>query len=399
MRQYFRSILGLPLAVKWFLLTEMVFGLSIGIWSINLNFHLKSFGFVDLGVGSILAFGSVTTAAFSFFAGGLCDRIGFHPAMLYGCIIKGGGMVVIAFSQSPVSAYAGFLIMSLGDSFVLSSEFPFILSLVEEKLKDTVYNLLICAFLFAMFFGNIAGGYLPGLFEGMGDIYFIPVLLCGLLFVLLGIARSFLPRRKVEYISKKISFDMLKDTKILMFLLYGLVMSLAFNILGSMLNIVYRDSFQLGENTVGLIFSVATVVMFISSFLVPIIIKHWKSENTAVAAMAMNIPALLVMSFAGLKLFLPLWILYSFLRLTLPGTVDSRMLQAIPEEKQGSYSGMRIFSNSIGMGIGSSLAGIILEYSSYSLLLLFCAFFTLLQLLIYLFGCRKHLLLNAKIKS
>lgn len=399
MRQYFRSILALPLAVKWFLLTEMVFGLSIGIWSINLNFHLKSCGFVDLGIGSILAFGSVTTAVFSFFAGGLCDRIGFHPAMLYGCIIKGIGMVVIAFSQIPAVAYAGFLIMSLGDSFVLSSEFPFILSLAEEKLKSSVYNLLICAFLFSMFFGNIIGGYLPGFFEGMRDIYFIPVLLSGILFLLLGIARSFLPKKKVDFTTKKISFDVLKDKKILMFLLYGLIMALAFNILGSMLNIIYRDSFHIGDNTVGLIFSVATVVMFISSLMVPVIIKRWKSENTAVVVMAINIPALLIMSVADFKLFLPLWILYSFLRLTLPGTVDSRMLQAIPEGNQGSYSGMRIFSNCIGMGIGSTLAGVILEYSNYSILLICCAFFTLLQLLAYFLGCRKHLMLNATMEG
>lgn len=394
MRQYFRSILGLPLAVKWFLFTEMVYGFSIGIWNINLNFHLKSCGFVDLGVGSILAFGSIATAVFSFFAGGLCDRIGFHPAMLYGCITKGIGMAVIAFSKGSAVSYAGFLIMSLGDSFVLSSEFPFILSLVEEKFKDTVYNLLICAFLFAMFFGNIAGGYLPGLFKGMGDIYFVPVLISGILFVLLGIARSFLPRKKLDYTAGKLSFRILKEKKILIFLLYGLVMSLAFNILASMLNIICRDSFHLKDNTIGFIFSIATVVMFISSFLVPVLIKYWKSENNAVVAMAVNIPVLFIMSFADLKLFFPLWILYSFLRFILPGTIDSRMLQVIPEEKQGSYSGMRIFSNSIGMGIGSSLAGILLEYYDYSLLLLCCAFFTLLQLLIYLLGCRKHLMIQ-----
>ncbi len=391
MRQYIRTISGLPAAVKWFLLTEMVFGLGSGIWSINLNFHLKSCGFIDVGIGSILAFGFVTTALFSFFAGGLCDRIGFHPAMLYGCVIKGAGMIVIAFSHNPVLAYTGFLIMSLGDSFVLSSEFPFIVSLVEEKLKSTVYNLLICSFLFAMFFGNIAGGYLPGMANGNGNIYFVPVLLSGILFVLLGIARSALPKRKMEYASKKISFEVLKDKKILMFLLYGLTMSMAFNILASMLNIIYRDSFNLKDNTVGLIFSVATVVMFLSSFMVPVIIQRWKSENAAIAAMALNIPILFVMSVAGLKLFVPLWILYSFLRLTLPGTVESRMLQSIPEEKQGSFSGMRIFSNSIGMGIGSTLAGVLLEYSHYSLILLCCAFFTLLQLTVYLFGCRKHL--------
>jgi MFS family permease len=391
MEKYLRSIAALPLAVKWFLATEMIFGLSIGIWNINLNFHLKSCGFADLNIGSVLAFGSIATAVFSFFVGGLCDRIGFHPAMFFGCLIKGVGMSLIALFQYPLATYAGFAIMSLGDSLVLSSEFPFILSLVEEQLRDMVYNLLICAYLFAFFFGNMAGGYLPGLFSEMKDIYFIPVLISGILFLMLGAARSFLPKKKVDYESKKISFEIFKDSKILMFLLYGMLMSLAFNILGAMLNIIYRDSFHLEDNKIGLAFSAATGVMFLSSFLVPLIMKRWRSKNISVFSMLVNIPLLLIMSVAGLKLFFPVWLLYSFLRLTLPGTVDNRMLQVIPKDKQGSYSGMRIFSNSIGMGIGSSLAGILLEYSNYTFVILCCAGFTLLQLLTYYFGCRKHL--------
>ena len=394
MGKYLRSIASLPLAVKWFLMTEMIFGLSIGIWNINLNFHLKSCGFADLNIGSVLAFGSIATAAFSFFVGGLCDRFGFHPAMFFGCLIKGAGMSLIALSQNPLAIYAGFAIMSLGDSLVLSSEFPFILSLVEEKFKDMVYNLLICAYLFAYFFGNIAGGYMPGLFKGMKDVYFVPVLMSGVLFMILGAARNLLPKNKVEYRSKKISFEMLKDSRILMFLFYGLVMSLAFNILGAMLNIIYRDGFHLEDSLVGLAFSASTGVMFLSSFLVPLMMKRWRSNNISVLVMLVNIPLLLIMAAAGVKLFLPVWLLYSFLRLALPGTVDNRMLQVIPKDKQGSYSGMRIFANSIGMGIGSSLAGILLEYSNYSLVILCCAGFTFLQLLTYYFGCRKHLVVS-----
>jgi MFS transporter, DHA1 family, multidrug resistance protein len=391
MKQYFRSIIQLPFAVKWFLLTEMIFGLGIGIWSVNLNFHLKACGFTDLGIGSLLAFGSVATACFSIFAGWLCDKVGFHPAMMFGCIMKGSGMVLIAFAQGSWLAYAGLLVASLGDAFVLSSEFPFILSFVEEKVKDMVYNLLICSFLFALFFGNIAGGYLPGIAFGIMDIYFIPVLISGLFFILLGIVRSSLPKRDVDYTAKKINLILLKDKKVLLFLLYSVLFSLAVNLLGSMLNIVFRDRFHLEDNTVGLVFSMATAVMFISAFLVPVITKRLKKGNTAIIVMILVIPLLVLMSFASVNLFVILWVIYSFLRLMLPGTVDCQMLQVIPEEYQGSYSGMRIFAASIGNGIGASLAGAILEYSDYSVLFICCAFVFLMQLITYLFGCHKYL--------
>ena len=391
MRHYIRSIFHLPVAVKWFLLTEMIFGLGIGIWSVNLNFHLKACGLNDLGIGSLLAFGSIATAILSVFAGSLCDRIGFHPAMMFGCIIKGCGMIVIALAPNIGTLYAGLLITSFGDAFVLSCEFPFLLSLVETELRDLVYNLLICSFMFAMFFGNILGGYLPGMSFGEKNVYLVAVLISGILFVLLGFARSVLPKKKIEYTAKKLSFRLLKDKKILAFLLYGVLASIAYNILASMLNIIFRDSFHLKDSSVGLFFSMATIVMFISAFLVPVIAKRWKSGNTAILFMAVNIPVLVVMSMAGVQMFIFLWILYSFFRMMIPGTVDCRMLQAISEDMQGSYSGLRIFAISIGTAGGASMAGLILEYSNYSMILLGCAIFVALQLAVYLFGCRKYL--------
>lgn len=391
MRHYIRSIFQLPIAVKWFLLTEMIFGISIGIWSVNLNFHLKACSLNDLGIGNLLAFGSIATAVLSVFAGSLCDRIGFHPAMMFGCIMKGCGMIVIALAPNIATLYAGLLVTSLGDAFVLSCEFPFLLSLVETELRDMVYNLLICSFMFGMFFGNILGGYLPGWSSGEKDAYMIATLISGILFVLLGLARSVLPNRKIEYAVKKLSLTLLKDKKIRAFLLYGVMFSLAFNILASMLNIIFRDSFHLMGSSVGMIYSIATIVMFISSFLVPVVAKRWKSGNASILFMAVNIPVLVVMSMSGVEMFIILWIAYSFFRMMIPGIVDCRMLQAIPEEIQGSYSGLRIFANSIGTAAGASMAGLILEYSNYSMILFGCALFIALQLLVYLFGCRKYL--------
>jgi DHA1 family multidrug resistance protein-like MFS transporter len=390
MKQYFRSIIQLPPAVKWFLLTEMAFGLSMGIWNVNLNFHLKACGQTDLGIGSLLAFASVATALLSVFAGGLCDRIGFHPAMMSGCIIKGCGMIVIALAPNIGTVYAGLLIMSLGDALVLSCEFPFLLSLVEEELRNMVYNLLICSYLFAMFFGNLLGGSLPGMSAAMGNDYLVAVLLSGILFVLLGIARSFLPKKKVDYTAKKVSFELLKDRKILFFLLYGVILSVAYNILASMLNLIFRDSFHLKDSSVGVLYSMSTIVMFISAFLVPVIAGRRKSGNAAIMFMAVNIPVLVLMSIAEVNMFIFLWLLYSFFRMLLPGTVDCRMLQAVPADLQGSYSGLRIFANSIGTAAGAGLAGLVLEYADYTLILLGGALFTGLQLAVYL-RCRKYL--------
>ena len=107
MRHYLRLIKNLPFSVKLFLLTEMLFGFSIGMWSLNLNFHLLAKGISKLDVGTVLLFGSIATAVFSLVAGEMSDRIGFHKAMVFGCIMQGMGMILITFAPSLAFLYTG----------------------------------------------------------------------------------------------------------------------------------------------------------------------------------------------------------------------------------------------------------------------------------------------------
>ncbi len=386
-----RLILQLPAAVKLFLATELCFGFGTGIWNLNFNFHLKELGFSEVDLGTIAAFGSVSVAMVSVIAGRLCDRIGYHPAMVLGCLLKASGMAIIAALPGMEFAFAGQLISGIGDAFILPSEFPFLLSLVDEKYKSLVYNLLICAYLFAMFFGNLAGGYLPLRTNWLTTRYEFSLLLSSLSFAMIGAGRYFLPRRKIESESKALSFSILKEKKLVWFLLYGVAGMMVFNMISSMVNIVYRKHFGLQDSVIGVLFSVSTLASCIAVFLLPVIIKGFKNYHTAVAVLTLNSITLAVMSLAGMQLFASLWIGFNVLRITLPGLVDSPMLQSMPENKQGTYSGMRIFANNIGMGLGAVLSGVFISSSRFGFLLLTASFVTVLQLVIYWKGCSKYI--------
>lgn len=391
MKNYFRTITEFPFAVKWFLITEMLFGLSIGIWNVSLNFHLKSLGLNEIQIGGALAFGSICTAIFSLFAGEFGDRLGFHPAMVIGCILKGSGIVVIALSPNIFCIFFGLLIISFGDSLVLSSEFPFLLSLIEEKHRHTVYNLLISSFLFAMFIGNISGGFMSSWSHNPSRPYLLSIVLSGCFFISLGIARGFLPKERAERIPRKLFIYLLKEPKILMFLLYGVLTGVVFNLVGSMINIIFRDQFKLTDSQVGIAFSVNTLVACSAAFIVPIIISKFKASGMATLAQIFITIILVVMAFSPFKIFVVFWILWSFFRTMLPGTVDSSMLQSVSPEQQGAYSGLRIFSTNIGVGAGAYAAGSILMFSNYSMIMIAAAIAAFIQLIVFYFGCRKFL--------
>ncbi len=388
---YFRTIGGFPFPVKLFLATELFFGLGIGIWSINLNFHLKANGFSEADIGMILSVGSLLTAFLSLMAGQLCDRMGYHPAMWIGNLLKGSGMIIIAVFPWFNSAVLGQIVFSVGESLVLSCEFPFILGLVSPEFRNMVYSLLISFYLFAMFLGNLFGGYMNSIFYIDKKPYFISVLISGILIIILGILRIFLPKVKSVERSGKFFIYYIGNPKIIRFVIYGILVGMVYNILSSMTNLVYRKQFGLSDGEIGIILAVSTVAGCVSAFLAPELVKRFSHKKIAVMAQIINIIFFLVMSAASFGIFTASWIVTSFTRNLMPASIDSLMLQSIPEPEQGVYSGIRIFGNYIGMGIGAYLAGSIIMYSGTFLLMIAAAVASIAQMCVYLFGCRRFL--------
>ncbi|NTV90531.1 MAG: MFS transporter, partial [Clostridiales bacterium] len=390
-KTYIKSIIALPAPARLFLLTEALFGLSMGLWGLNLNFHLKAIGFSGEQVGIILALGTIGTACLSLIAGPTLSRVGFRKAMYLGCIVKGIGLLLIAISVSFPAVILSQLLSSLGDAFVLSVEFPFILSLVTEKDRHKVYNLLMFMFLGAMIIGNIVGGYIPLLFKGYSRPFMVPLIISAIVFTLMGVFRSRLPESGTRSQTRIGLIEGFKSRKAVAFLIYAIIGGFSANLLSSMSNLVMRDFLKFTEANVGVILSVATLASCISTFVVPMLLEKFKSTGLAVISQIIGISALVVLAFVDARLFVVFWILNNYVRAMLPGVIDSPMLQAIPVEKQGSYSGMRIFTGQLGQSAGSFTAGMMLTYSNYSMLMLCAAAASVIQLAIYFFICKKHI--------
>ncbi|MCX7921113.1 MAG: MFS transporter [Clostridia bacterium] len=392
MRQYLRLIGGLPFAIKWLLITELLYGFAMGIWGVSLNFHLADKGFNDIGIGNILAIGSIITAAASLIAGSLCGRVGFNKGMFFGSIIRSCGIVIMATAPSYHYIFLGQVLFSIGGAFIESSEFPLLLSLLKGKNVQVAYNLLFCVYQLSMLFGNLCGGFMPGVARGSFGKYGMAILLCGISFALMGISRYLLIKDESKKEPTKMSYNIIKHPMVLWFLLYGLIGGIIANLILplSLVNTIFRDSFSLSDNRIGIVYSLSTLVSSIAFFIAPIVLSYWRNTRIAFTILVLNMLIFIFISRTGIVLFIILWLAFSFFDSILPGAVESHMLQAIPQKDQGTYSGLGICGNYIGMGIGANLSGLFLTHIDYSWLMILGAVFVFLQLLVYFFGCRKH---------
>lgn len=389
MKKYINSILTLPTPVKRFLLTELLYGVAYAVWNLLYNFHLSARGFSIAQITLVSSLGLALTAVLSLAAGHLCDRAGFRPAMVIGCLFRAAGIAATAALPGTVSIYLGQMLFSIGTALILSSEFPFILSLVGRESGNLVYNLLLCVANLGMLAGYVAAGLTPGWIPD-GYYKYSPVLLAsGVFFALIGITRGTLPNKPATAAGKPGSLKPLADRKTLLFSAYGALGSVVFSLVASMANIVYRSSFHLSDSDVGFTYSLLAVVSCASYFTAPLITKKFGAKKTAAAALSLAITGLVVMSFAGTGFFIVLWLLFFFLNSLLAGTVDSAMLHAIPDGSRGAYSGVRVFANNIGFGAGTALSGLILSHSGYPLIMLAGAALTVLQLVVLKVKCEK----------
>lgn len=394
MKQYLRNIINLPFSVKLFLVTEALFGFSIGIWNLTLNFHLKINGLTDLNIGTVVSFGLFITAVVSIFAGILSDKVGYRPIMLIGCLIEGLGMIFLAFFPDNTLAYIGQFIYGFGYAFILASEFPFITGLVEERFKQLVYNLLIGTYLLAMVFGSIIGGAFPSWLHNSKNPYFLAIMVSGICFILMGIGRAMLPAYRAPQKTKRSFIKIVMNKKILSYIIYGIITSTFLNMINSMLNLVFRDRYKLPDSTIGIIFSVISIAGSIAAFIVPYLAGRFKGANVAVVTMIIQSVVISCMSFAGTYIFSLFIIIRSFVGCITQGNVDSYMLQSVSENERGAYSGVRIFGNNIGMAIGAALAGTFTMGHSYISLFLTAGGITVIQILIYNLLCKKYFFEN-----
>lgn len=393
LKKYIRSILALPSSVKKFLLTELLYGVAYAAWNLLYNFHLAARGFSIPGITLISSLGLALTAVLSLAAGRFCDRKGFRPAMVAGCLLRAAGIASTAALPGALSVCLGQALFSAGTALILSSEFPFILSLTDRESGNLVYNLLLCVANAGMFAGYVASGLIPG---SPPSVYwkYSPVLLAaGLLFAVIGLVRRTLPGKPAEACAEAPPrfLRAFSDSRVLLFCLFGMAGSAVFSLVSAMSNIVYRNGFRLSDADVGFAYCLLAVVSCASYFASPLIVRRFGGARAAVASMALAAACLGLMAVAGTGLFIALWLLFFFLNSLIAGAADSAMLRAMPEDRRGSYSGARVFANNLGYGAGTALSGLILSRSGYPLIMISAAALALVQLGIYAVWCRKLL--------
>lgn len=398
MVSYIQSLFRLPRAVHFYLLSEMLFGLGVGM-AIILNFHYLALGFDPSVIGIATACYSVIVALCSFPAGVFSDRFGAKKAMALGGGITTLGYLAIPFATTPWQLYAAQMLLGIGMAFVISCEFPYIMSLCERKEDETVaYNMLIAAFTLMLSLGNILGTKLPALMPSGTTAYQSTIFLIAACFAVMFLMRLYLPAsshriaEEERTSKKKVTWKVVPSKQVVLYVLYATLGGMIFQMIGPFENVILRERFHLTDVTIGYVAACTSFLSFLTSLTTPYLMQTNKRRLFLYLALTGAMLAFFVLGWQiGVMVFTVFLLGRGVCMLMVNSFVDASMMKATENNERGLHSGLRNLTRSFAGSLASGFGGYMLAGGDYHTLYFIAFGVLVVQTLFYLFSIRYQL--------
>ena len=274
----------------------------------------------------------------------------------------------------------------------MSMEFNLPLSLVEENTRQYTYNLVLIMY----FLGGIMGNTLCSAVYRIvkNEPYRVVLGLCAIRYAALTVFRGTMPRRRQGTEDVKRAWGIraeLRDKHVLGYLLYGVLAFGVFTLSTGMLNLVLREWRGMTDSAVSTVFAANSFIGCLTLLALPKITQWSKLSTIARLSLTVQCIALLLITIAPTPLIVFLLFCRTVSCNMLYTAADAPMLRSIPQDKRGTYAGLRVFANHIGMSAASMLSGLFVDRGQFVLLYLTCGFLALAQGIVYCVFCRGNL--------
>ncbi|HHW57583.1 MAG TPA: MFS transporter [Clostridia bacterium] len=371
------QVKSLPKEVKYFVATEALLGIGMGILGFVLNLHFLVLGISPEQIGALNSVGTLIMGLTSLPAGFLANRLGRKRIFITGIILIGMGYNLFGWGTIIWVFYLAQVLTSVGVSLLITTEIQLLFSYAKTNELETLsYSLLFASFTLFSGVGTLLGGYFPswlpfGTTKYQWAIY-ISAFFIGVTAVLRGILLPCLNNGKNRNIKKIESMPIHKrilkeiDKKILLLTFYLFLMGMAFSIIIPFQNVIIKFRMGWSDEYVSYLLTINGLVLFFASMIMPWVINRFGNIKAYYYVYGINLLLTMVLSFnVPVWIFSPLFLLRSGSFTLLNNMIDSQTMSAVEENKRDLFAGMRTLLRSTGSAIASYLAGYILENKNY----------------------------------
>lgn len=360
---------------KLFLLSTFLYGFSFSVWSLFFNLYILSLGFSSDILGLIRFATPLAALILGLPLGMLSDRIGQRASMLIGLAISFTGMFFEMHVSNPFLIFFFGLFNGAGYMLYAVSQPPFIMTNSSSDNQATAFSLNFSLLTIASAIGNLIAGYMPGVLENhLGFIQgtaisYRWVITAGIFLAttsLIPISLISKQRRPEEHRPAQIPLKLMfrkiaKQPVARQLALINFLMGCGAALLIPYLNVFLRGKFGVDDDILGIIYSIKSLLVFLTSMTSPWLIKITRSRIIPIVITeGISVLFLLILGFTPV---LPIAVLSMLLRAALmqmssPILSNFAMLTCPPEE-QGVIASVRVIGWQVGQAIGIFVSGFV----------------------------------------
>jgi len=361
---------------KLFLLSTLLYGFSFSVWELFFNLYILSRGFSNDMLGLIRSATPLAALLLGLPLGLLSDRIGRRTSMIIGLVIGFVGMLLEIWLLNPLFIFFFGLVQGAGFMLYRVSQSPFIMAASKEENQAMIFSLNFGLLTVAAKIGNLTAGQVPDLLDRLFGVAqgsaasYQWVITGGIFLAMTSLIPIFMLHKdgKIKQqapLSKpslRVMVGKLIGRKLARRLaLINLIMGFGAAILIPYLNVFLRSKFAIGDQLLGLVFSLSSLLVFLGSMITPWLVNKTKSRIIpTVATQGVSILFLFSLGFSPILWIAAVSLLFRtvLMQMSSPLLENFAMLLS-PQEEQAAISSVRAIGWQLGQAIGIFISGLV----------------------------------------
>jgi DHA1 family multidrug resistance protein-like MFS transporter len=380
MGAYFKELLQMSVGVRRFITTEILLGISIGLFTLVSNLHLLALGLQEETIGTISSVGALVMGLAGIPAGLVSNYWGRKNMLVSGIALMGFSYAIFGAGTMVWVFYAAQIIQSIGITLLITSEIQLLFRYSQSKKEETAaFSLLFAIFTLFTGGGTLLGGMLPRWIGGFTSVYQSSLFIAAAIMILGALLRAiWLPKEppitsESEFPSSDKPPSALlasshANASIWILSVFVLISGFTFGWIGNFLNIIVKFRLGWSDEWVSLALTLNGVFLFAGSLLMPYLLGRWGMTKGFMAIFCFNAASafLLALTLPSF-LFISILLVRSGLFTLLNNMIDSQSMSAIAEQKRDIFAGVRSVFRSLGLAASTYGTGVILQHKNYIL--------------------------------
>jgi MFS family permease len=361
--------------IKLLLTATLLYGFSFSVWDLFFNLYILSLNINSDMLGIIRSATPLAALALGLPLGLLVDRISQRKSLLIGLGVLFIGMFLGVHIPNPILIFLCGLIQGVGYMLFLVAQPAFIITHGRQENSMLIFSLNYGLLTLSSTIGNMVAGALPAIIENKLGIplnsaqSYQWVITAGIFLATTSLIPIFLIKEKksdvvpdkVRVPIKKAVSELLTRPLVRRLATTNCLIGLGAGLLVPYLNVFLRGKFAISDNTLGLIFSITSLVVFLAFLISPWLAKVANSRVIPlVSVQSLGVFFLITLGFSPVLWLatVSLLIRSALMQMTNPLLDSYAMLISRPDER-GAVSSIRGMGWQLGQTIGTFSSGFV----------------------------------------